>query len=134
MSLLGVLGAVVFTVLALLNAYAAVAGRNGTMPPGSVLGMRSPRFQTSREAWDLAHEAAWPIHAMAAAVAAFHALGCVIAGVLMGADGIAFVRILVVMGALVMILLRIMATRAATAQVARLDDEDESADEEKFSG
>lgn len=134
MSLLGVLGVVVFTILALLNAHAAVAGRNGTMPPGSALGMRSPRFQTSREAWDVAHEAAWPIHAMAAAVAAFHALGCVIAEVLEGGDGIGFVRILVVMGILVMVLLRIVATRAAMAQVARLGDEEEPADEDEFSG
>lgn len=120
MNPLGIFGLLGFGILAVLYALVAVRGRAGTLKKGAAIGLHNRELEASEEAWLTGHEAAWPILAMASAVAAFHAVGCAIAGLLMGADGAAFTRILCVSGVVVAIALWFVASAAAVAAVNRM--------------
>jgi hypothetical protein len=122
-SALPLIGVVGFAVLSVVLAVAAVRGRAGTLPKGSVLGLHNREVEASERAWRAAHRAAWPILAAAAAVAAFHAAGCLIAGLGMGADGASFSQALVFSGLIVIMALWFVASAAGVNAVKRLPPE-----------
>lgn len=124
MSVLGVIGTLLFTAMAVLFGVPAVRGRAGTLPRGSALGLHNREVEASDRAWEVAHRAAWPILAAGCAVAAFHALGCLIAGLGMGVDGVAFTRVLVLSGLVVTVGLWFVASAAGVNAVKHLGPED----------
>ena len=124
MSPLAVIGVICFAILAVVFAIAAVRGRAGTLPKDSALGLHNREVQVSERAWRVAHRAAWPILAAASAVAAFHALGCLLAVLTLGADGPAFAQVLVVAGLVVTVALWFVASAAGVNAVRHLPPED----------
>lgn len=121
MSALPVVGAAIFGIVSVVLLVVAVRGRARTLRRGSALGLRAREVRASDRAWRVAHRAAWPILAADAAVALFHALGCLVAGLAMGADGAAFAQALVVSGAVVVVALWVVASAAGRNAAARLD-------------
>lgn len=124
MTVLGVIGTVLFVAMAVVFGVSAVRGRAGTLPKGSALGLHNREVLASDRAWQEAHRAAWPILAAGCAVAVFHALGCLLAGLAMGADGASFTRVLVVSGLVVTVGLWFVASAAGVNAVQHLGPED----------
>lgn len=122
MNAVAVVGLVLFVAEAVCLGIAASRGRSGTLPKGSVLGLHNREVEASQRAWEVGHRAAWPILAAAALVAAFHAVGLVVAGLGMGHEGAAFTRVLVVAGLVVTTGLWFVASAAAVNAVRHLHD------------
>ncbi len=120
MSGLAIVGALVFVGVAVVLGIAAWRGREGTLPKDSPLGLRNREVMASQNAWDTAHRAAWPVLAAAAAVDTFHAVGCLIAGLAMGAEGQAFIQVLLVSGIVVTLALWVLASAAGVSAVKRM--------------
>ena len=121
MSALAIIGPITFGLLAVLYGILALKARAGTLPLRSAIGLHNRELEASEEAWETGHRAAWPILGMAAAVSAFHAIGSVIAGVLMGEDGRGFLTALVVSGIVVVLALWFVASAAAVNAVKRME-------------
>ncbi|QPK80915.1 hypothetical protein G7Y41_07655 [Schaalia sp. ZJ405] len=119
MSVLAVAAAVVFFICSFVFGVIAARARSGSLMRGSRLGLRKKELRVSDEAWTKGHRAAWPILAMGAAVCLFHGLGVLIAGLLMGTDGVAFLQVLTVSGVFMACALWIVASAAAVSAVSR---------------
>ena len=122
MSALGIIGVLLFVSMAVVFGVSAAKGRAGTLPKGSALGLHNREVLASDQAWREAHRAAWPILAAGCAVAVFHALGCLVAGLGRGADGASFTRVLVVSGLVVTVGLWFVASAAGVNAVKHMDE------------
>lgn len=122
LTLTGVIG---FVVIACVFGLVALKGRAGTLARGSGLGLHSAVLESSDDAWNTGHEAAWPIMAMACVVAVFHAVGCGLTS-LMGNDGEAFLHVLLISGIIVSLALGTLARAAAINAAKRQAESDQA--------
>ncbi len=120
MSALPAIASVVFALLAAVLLVVAFRARAGTLPKGSVRGRRHREVTASERVWQAAQHGAWPILAADAGVAVFHALGCLVAGLGMGAAGASFTFALVVSGLVVVMALGLVASAAGVGAVRSL--------------
>lgn len=115
MNVIAIIAGVVFLIIGILLTLLAYRSRKGTVAPTAWLSLKKRELRVSDEAWRQGHTTAWPLIGMAAAVAFFHACGCLLAGVLMGAQGESFSQVLIVSGCIVTVALWFVAQAAAAS-------------------
>ncbi|WP_022867564.1 hypothetical protein [Schaalia vaccimaxillae] len=113
LNLLGLVGAILFLVIAAILGTTAYESNIGTLKFGSRWGFKKDEVKESQDAWNTAHKAAWPFLAMAGVLSLFHGIGCLAVAVAMGQDSHRMIQVLLITGLIVTIALYLLAQRVA---------------------
>ncbi|PID97720.1 MAG: hypothetical protein CSA82_02755 [Actinobacteria bacterium] len=119
MTAIGIVAALLFVVVAAILGWTALRIRRGSLPVGSVWGLRSQLLREDENTWRVGHTAALPLVVASTVSAGVHAVLSLISE---------FVLVYAVSGAIVVIALLVVATRLAEYTVRREVQKPQKAD------